>query len=297
MIWTGPKAADCAAAAASGLELREPSWRASETAISDVWASLAALDEAPALGPHAESRAESAGIQLPGHAAYAISSTQSHDASTDPFVAPDPLPESGSAQPVMIAASFHADADFLSLPMPAVEGTPESWTAINSFVSGQNSSRTDQPAAAPGEHSPAARIGQSSESALQAGKASKAEAEEVGSFAEQRSWGDGWADSVADSMALPPDQATWPLGSASSWKCRQEEDTAFEKALGCDRQTALLCLAQVCPLRSFARISALAYACTLYHLLPDQATWPHGIRQLIEERAGGGRSSQEFLMV
>ena len=233
-----PKAAKSPAADADTFSLSESSWGASQAPAADVWASLAALDEGHALG----NAADSAANQPPAQHAHTAGSIPSHDAFADPFAAFDSVAEEVEEGPPAGPAAASTEGELLSLPMPALGSTAASWSAEDGFVRDQHLQHVQE--AAEGDVIQASAAG-SADSNQQAQQASKESTGELPSFTAQRSWGDGWADCVADSMAPLPAQATQPPDTVSSWR-RQEEDLALEKALGCDRQTALLCLAQVC---------------------------------------------------
>ena len=232
-----PKAADTPAADADTFADSETSWGASQASAADVWASLAALDNGHAFGD----AADSASSQPPVQHACTAQSVPSYDALTDPFAAFDSVAEDVEFAPTAGRAAVSTEGKLLSLPMPAMDSNAASWSAED------ESGRDQPPQQAPGPerddiiHASAAGSADRSQQALQADKDS---AGEPPSFTAQRSWGDGWADCVADSMAPLPAQAAQAPDTGSSWK-RQEEELALEKALGCDRQTALLCLAQV----------------------------------------------------
>ena len=230
-----PEAAGTQAANADTFSLPEPSSGASQAPAADVWASLAALDEGHALGTPIELTSS----EQPAQSAYTAGSMPSHDAFTDPFAAFDSVAEeSGStAGPTAIST----EGEQLSLPMSAVGSIAASLSAEDGFVRGRLPEQVEQPAEVDVKHTSTAGSADSRQQALQAGKKGMGEQP---SFTAQRSWGDGWADCVADSKVPLPAQTAQAPDTVSSWK-RQEDDMALEKALGCDRQTALLCLAQV----------------------------------------------------
>lgn len=211
-----PAAASREAEAPAALSTPEPAAQPEQgpwAASSDVWASLAALDE----GHAAISSHEATLVSSSNHA---VSSAEQSGASADPFAAFDSMVDEGALE--------YALATPLSTE-PALSPLPES-AAVNDTAS---ASVTGDPQ-------------QARQSAVRVAEVSAGSPLQASSFAEQRSWGDGWADSVADSAAVVrPDQATWAAEPSGSWKQRQEADQALEAALGCDRQTALLCLAQV----------------------------------------------------
>ena len=246
---------------AGTFSLPEPSWEASQATAADVWASLAALDE-----EYASSRAaSSAGNQLPAPgAARQSGSMASHDAFTDPFAAFDSGAEDAESGSGAGPAAISTEVDAFSLPMPPMHGTAVGWFAGDDTLRDALPQQAAGPAEVCTHGSSAIGDADSSQRALQAGKGSGDPSEQAPSFTAQRSWGDGWADCVADGMALPPAQAAQPSETVSSWK-RQEEDSALEKALGCDRQSALLCLAQVCYLPTCS-----AFCCTLQRRLQLQ---------------------------
>ena len=207
----------------TAVSFAESSWQAPESSPVDVWASLAALNEAHTLGAVWE-RAQQ---RTPGQGAF-----------TDPFAAFESQPEAVSFQHGADVVNFSTEAELISLPMPAVDGHAPSGHAKAGLQDREVSFQAEQAAEDPQEtkHPEMPRE--------QRGEASYRVPEPAGSFAPQRSWGDGWADSVAE---MVPDQAAWPAAeSAGSWRRMQQDDLALQKALGCDRQTALLCLAQVC---------------------------------------------------
>lgn len=226
------------AADASMFELSEPPWGASQAPADDVWASLAALDDARALGDAADLPAS----QPPQQHAHTARNIPSNDAFTDPFASFASMTQ--ATEPAQIGpVAFGTEGELLSLPTPGVDSTAVGWSAEGVFVGDQSSQKVAEPAEIVARQASAAGRSQQD---LQAEKESTGQSKQAPSFTAHRSWGDGWADCVAESVAQPPDQATLPSGAVSSWPQMREEDMALEKALGCDRQKALLCLAQVC---------------------------------------------------
>ena len=195
-----------ASAAASSREARAPS-----ASTSDVWASLAALEE----GPMAADDMESAPAQLPPPEAHAALSEQAHGAfaSFDALLQEDP-PQQRAVNPPLVTV----EAEHVSLPRPEAHDDAASRSTRITLEQAQPSGL--------------AAVGS-------AGAGHAAE------LAAERSWGEGWADSMVDVPGVQPDQAAWAMEPASSWKARQAADVALEQALGCDRQAALLCLVQV----------------------------------------------------
>ena len=209
----------------TAVSFSESSWQAPESSSVDVWASLAALDEAHALGAVSEQAQQ----QMPGQGAF-----------TDPFAAFESQPEEqvsfqhGAGVEISSAV---ADLELVSFPAPAVDVHVPSGHATGGLQGREISVHAEQAAEDP------QTTRHPEMPTEQRGEASNRLPEPAGSFAPQRSWGDGWADCVAE---MVPDQAAWPAAeSAGSWRRMQQDDVALEKALGCDRQSALLCLAQV----------------------------------------------------
>ena len=184
---------------------------------SDLWASLATLEEAQM----AAAGMEAAPAQLPPPEApappdaHAAVSVQAHGAfaSFDVLLGGDPLqPRAASPSLVTIEADHTSppiqdaqdNAASRSTPVPLERSQPSGGAAVGSAGAGH-----------------------------------------AAELAAQRSWGEGWADSMADVPGMLPDQAAWAMEPGSSWKARHEADLALEQALGCDRQAALLCLVQV----------------------------------------------------
>ena len=255
-----PEAAETLTADAGTFSLPEPSWEASQATTADVWASLAALDEANALGGTADSVAS----HPPVKDAQAAGSMPSGHASTDPFAAFDSVAEEVDPRQTAGPVVSNAEGESFSLPMPAADSTADSWSASEGFVSNQPTLQGAESAKTAAHRTSAIGTAGSIQQELRASGRNVGQPVPAASLPAQRSWGDGWADSVSDSMVLPPDQATWPLDAVSSWKPRQEEDVALEKALGCDRQTALLCLAQV---RFSSHLCLLIAPCEHFALL------------------------------
>lgn len=208
----------------TAVSFSESSWQAPESSSVDVWASLAALDEAHALGAVSEHAQQ----QMLGQGAF-----------TDPFAAFESQPEEVSFQHGADVVHFSAEAELelVSFPAPAVDVHAPSGHATAGLQAREVSFHAEQAAEDP------QTTMHPEKSTEQRGEASNRVPEPAGSFAPQRSWGDGWADCVAE---VVPDQAAWPAAeSAGSWRRMQQDDMALEKALGCDRQSALLCLSQV----------------------------------------------------
>ena len=192
---------------------------------SDVWASLAALEEEHM----AAAGMEAASTQLPPPEAHAAVTEQAHDAfaSFDMTLKEDP-PQQWAVSPSLVTIEAehvifpkqeaHDDTASRSTPVTLEQAQPSGQAAVSS-----------------------------------AGEGHAAE------FAAERSWGEGWADSMVDVPGGQPDQAAWALEPGSSWKARQEADMALEQALGCDRQAALLCLVQVGS--SLPRCGSLTKSC------------------------------------
>ena len=246
----------------TAVSFSESSWQAPESSPVDLWASLAALNEAHTLGAVSE-RAQQ---QVPGQGAF-----------TDPFAAFESQPEAVSFQHGADVVNFSTEAELISLPMPAVDGHAPSGHAKAGLQGQEVSFQAEQAAEDPQETK------HPEMPTKQRGEASYRVPEPAGSFAPQRSWGDGWADSVAE---VVPDQAAWPAAeSAGSWRRMQQDDLALQKALGCDRQTALLCLAQVCTCCLSTTYVPCAKSPKIHsNAILEQKSIPHDLRGAQGER-------------
>ena len=178
---------------------------------SDVWASLAALEEAHM----AAAGMEAAPAQLPPPEAHAAISEQAHGAfaSFDALLEEDPLQQQAASPSLVTVEAEHVSPPKQEAQVDTASGSTPG-TLEQAQPSGQAAVRS-------------------------AGAGNTAE------LAAQRSWGEGWADSMVDVPGGQPAQAAWAMEPGTSWKARQEADLALEQALGCDRQAALLCLVQV----------------------------------------------------
>ena len=178
---------------------------------SDVWASFAALEEEHM----AAAGMEAAPAQLPPPEAHAVINQQAHGAfaSFDTMLEEDP-PQQWAASPSLVTV----EAERVMPPKQEAHGDTASRSTPVTLEQGQPSG--------------------------QAAVSSSGEPHAT-ELAAERSWGEGWADSMVDVPGGQPDQAAWAMEPGSSWKARQEADVALEQALGCDRQAALLCLVQV----------------------------------------------------
>ena len=189
---------------------------------SDVWASLAALEEEHM----AAAGMEAAPGQLPPPDAHAAISEQAHVA-------------------------------FASFDAMLVEELPQQWAVSPSLVPIE----AERPKQEAHDHTASRSTPLTLEQAQPSGQAAVSSAGEghAAELAAERSWGEGWADSLLDVPGGQPDQAAWAKEPGSSWKARQRADVALEQALGCDRQAALLCLVQVGS--SLPRCGSLTKSC------------------------------------